>query len=102
ARANVIPYNEGRYLQAVYPFHDKLLVAGRENGLTQVWVLKDDSLEPIRWDEPLYSVSVLSNQSYDTTEALISYESLLTPETTYGLDLLSGEKQQLQVAPVSG
>ena len=102
ARANVMPYNEDRYLQAVYPFHDKLLVAGRENGLTQVWVLQDDSLEPIRWDEPLYSVSVLSNQSYDTTEALISYESLLTPETTYGLDLLSGQKQQLQVAPVSG
>ncbi|MBD7984162.1 S9 family peptidase [Sporosarcina sp. Sa2YVA2] len=102
SRTNVVPYDEDRYLQAMYPFHDKLLVAGREDGLTQVWMLQGETLKQISWDEPIYSVAVLSNQSYDTTEVLISYESLLTPETTYGLHLLSEEKRQLQVAPVSG
>ena len=33
---------------------------------------------------------------------LIQYESLLTPKTTYGLNLLTGEKRILQIAPVSG
>ncbi|WOV83044.1 S9 family peptidase [Sporosarcina jeotgali] len=102
ARKTLVDYNENRYLQALYPFQEKLLVAGRENGLTQIWELKDGHLEQIEWDEPLYSVSVKSNQSYDTSEVLLSFESMLTPETTYGLDLLSGERQCLQVAQVSG
>ncbi|WP_100012484.1 S9 family peptidase [Lentibacillus sediminis] len=102
SRENVVAYNEDRYLQAVYPFRDALLVAGRENGLTQIWMLRGNELKQIKWDEPLYSVSVLSGQSYGTAEALIQYESLLTPETTYGLNLQTGEKHLLQVAPVSG
>src|SRR5690606_41645299 len=56
----------------------------------------------IEFDEPLYTVSILSDQSYETTEVLIQYESLLTPKTTYGLNLSTGEKHSLQVAPVSG
>lgn len=101
-RENVVDYNENRYLQAIYPFQDKLFVAGRENGLTQIWELKNGQLEQIQWDEPLYSVSVKSNQSYYAPEVLLVFESMLTPETTYALDLLTGEKQCLQVALVSG
>ncbi|MGG0670576.1 S9 family peptidase [Lederbergia citrisecunda] len=102
SRKNVIEYDEEHYLQAMYPFRDKLLLAGRKNGLTQIWVMQDDKLEPIEWDEPLYTVSVLSDQDYEAAEVLLQYESLLTPKTTYGLDLLTGEKHRLQVAPVSG
>lgn len=101
-RDYVVDYNENRYLQALYPFQDKLLVAGRENGLTQIWELKNGQLEQIQWDEPFYSVSVKSNQSYYAPEMLLVFESMLTSETTYALDLLTGEKQCLQVAPVSG
>ena len=86
----------------MYPFRDKLLVTGRENGLTQIWVLQDGKLEKISWDEPLYTVSVLPDQNYESAEVLIQYESLLTPKTTYGLDLLTGEKRCLQISPVSG
>ncbi|MEK5392963.1 S9 family peptidase [Margalitia sp. FSL K6-0131] len=102
SRVKVAPYNEDRYLQAMYPFRDALLIFGRENGLTQIWVLREGELQRIEWDEPLYTVSILSDQSYETAEVLIQYESLLTPKTTYGLNLLTGEKQLLQVAPVSG
>lgn len=102
ARTILIEYNEDRYLQEVYPFRDTLLIAGRENGLTQIWVLRDGELEQISWDEPIYNVAVLSNQSYEATEVLLQYESLLTPKTTYGLNPVTGEKQCLQVAPVSG
>ncbi|WP_210471525.1 S9 family peptidase [Sporosarcina sp. 6E9] len=102
SRENVVPYRKERYLQSIYPFQDELLVAGRENGLTQIWSLENDELKQIKWDEPLYTVSILSDQSYETTEVLFNYESHLTPKTTYGLDLLTGEKHCLQVAPVSG
>lgn len=101
-RKNITPYNEDRYLQVLYPFQEKLLVAGRENGLTQLWELRDNQLEQIQWDETLYTVSVLSNQSYDASEVLLSFESLVTPKTTFALDLQTSEKRCLQVARVNG
>ncbi len=102
SRVKVFESSVDCYLQAIYPFRDTLLVAGREKGLTQIWVLQGGELEQINWDETLYTVSVLSNQSYETAEVLIQYESLLTPQTTYGLDPLTREKYRLQVATVSG
>ncbi|WP_339253925.1 S9 family peptidase [Sporosarcina sp. FSL W8-0480] len=102
SRTTVVEHSEARYLQAMYPFNNSLLIAGRENGLTQIWNLQDGKLDQIDWDEPLYTVAVLSNQSYEADEVLIQYESLLTPKTTYGLNLKTGERKCLQVAPVSG
>ncbi|MEK5071000.1 S9 family peptidase [Sporosarcina sp. FSL K6-1508] len=102
SRVKVVEYHKDRYLQAMYPFKDALLVAGRENGLTQIWKLKDCELVQLTWDEPLYTVSILSDQSYEATEVLLSFESLLTPKTTYSLNLQTGERLRLQVAPVSG
>lgn len=102
SRTKIIEYNEDRYLQAIYPFRNGLLIYGRENGLTQIWVLQGEEIEQINWDEPLYTVNIPSDQSYEATEVLIEYESLLTPKTTYSLDLRTGDKQRLQVAPVSG
>lgn len=102
SREKVVEYSEGRYLQAMFPFREALLVFGRENGLTQIWVLRDGELERIEWDEPIYTVSIISDQSYEASEALIQYESLLTPKTTYALNLRTGEKKHLQTASVSG
>lgn len=104
SREKVIEHREDRYLQGMYPFRDGLLLFGRENGLTQIYILRNrrSELEKLQWNEPLYTVSVLSNQSYESTEVLIQFESLLTPKTTFGLNLLTWDKQCLQVAPVSG
>ncbi len=102
ARENMVAYNESRYLQAMYPFKQGILIQGREHGLTQTWVLRDGQLEQLEWDEPLYTLSILEGQSFDSEEILIQYESLLTPKTIFGLNLLTGEKKTLQVAPVSG
>lgn len=102
SREQVIAYNENRFLQAMYPFENALLLFGREHGLTQIWMLQEDTLVPFEWDEPLYTLDILSNQSYDAAEVLIQFESLITPKTTYGLNLTTGEKHCLQVAPVSG
>ncbi|KGR79192.1 S9 family peptidase [Ureibacillus manganicus] len=102
SRNNLLAYNENRFIQAMYPFQNTLLLLGRESGLTQLWVLKDDKLEQFEWDEPIYTLSMIDDQSYDATEILIQFESLLTPKTTYALNLKTGEKTILQVTPVSG
>lgn len=101
-RETVISHRTDCYLQAVYPFRDALLVAGREDGLTQIWLLQDGEMTPLKWDEPLYTVAVYPGQDYDASEAVILHESFLTPESAYGLNLRNGEKSRLQVAPVRG
>lgn len=101
-KKDVIPYDEERYLDGIYPFHDCLLITGRKDGLTQIWILKNGKLKQLTWEELVYTVSVLPNQSYLSDEVLIHYESSITPETTYALDVTSFTMTRLQVAPVSG
>lgn len=102
ARTPVIDYDEKRYLQQIYPFANKLLIEGREDGLTQVWVYDGENFERLQWDEPIYTLSIVSGQSYDSDEVLVEFESLVTPKTTYGLNLTTLEKSLIQVAPVTG
>ncbi|WP_404406983.1 S9 family peptidase [Jeotgalibacillus malaysiensis] len=101
-RTEVVPYDGNRYLQAVYPTKNKLFVLGRERGLTQIWVLENNELHQLEWDEPLYTLSIVSGQSYDSDELLVEYESLLTPDTTYSLEIATGEKKAIHTAAVNG
>lgn len=98
----LVEHDEKRYIQGVYPFKDVLFVYGRENGMTQIWRLEAGQLELVNWDEDIYTVYIIGDQSYDASEVLIGFYSLITPKTTYALDIGSGKKEVLQVAPVSG
>ncbi|GKV68853.1 oligopeptidase B [Sporosarcina sp. NCCP-2716] len=102
AKEEVVPYDETKYLQGIYPFRDRLLVAGREDGLTQIWTIEGGALERLTWDEPIYTVGVLSGQSQDANEILVSFESCITPETTFSFEPKSLDRTLLQVSPVSG
>lgn len=102
ARTDLFPYDDSKYLQAVYPFASFLLLAGRQNGFTELWMYKDGDLRVLPWEESLYTVSAHGNRSYDTAELLVSFESLLTPRTTYAIDSRTLARTCLQVAPVSG
>ncbi|KIL51576.1 protease [Jeotgalibacillus alimentarius] len=101
-REEVTAYDENRYLQAVYPTENKLFVFGREKGLTQIWVLEDKELKQLEWDEPLYTLSIVGGQSYESEELLVEYESLITPDTTYSIQIETGQKQAIHTASVNG
>lgn len=96
----LIEGSDERYLLAVYPFKQGLLIYGREDSLSQVWTLKDGGLEKISWEEEVFQVSVPLGQNYDAEEVLIEYESGISPKTTYGLDIGTSELRTIQVAPV--
>ncbi|WP_134159156.1 S9 family peptidase [Alicyclobacillus sacchari] len=102
AMRELFPYDDSRYLLAVHPFREALVLEGRQGGLTQVWTYRDGSLQRLAWPEPLYSVHVSENRRYDTNEVLLIYESFLTPRTTYALHPLTGQLSVLQTAPISG
>ncbi|MDA8346598.1 MAG: S9 family peptidase [Thermaerobacter sp.] len=86
---SLIPYDPAIYLQGIHPFAGALIVAGRQDGLSQLWVLSAGELRRLSWSEPVYSVDVWRNREYGAKSALIAYESRVTPETIYELDLLS-------------
>lgn len=102
SRVELFPYDASRYLQAMYPFKDAVVLFGRQDGLTQIWIYRDGSLSRLNWDEPLYTVRLAYNISYDTTEVIFHYESLLTPKITYSLNLLTGERVVLKKMSVPG
>ncbi len=99
---DLIHHDPKRFLAGIYPFADHLLLTGREDGLTQVWLFEQDSLQPLSFDEPIYTVYVGQNRAYSTDEVLLTYTSLLTPHTTIAYDLQTKKKEILQVAPIAG
>lgn len=101
-RTELMAYDETRYLQAVYPFQDALLLYGRQGGLTQLWTFRGGELTQLNWDEPVFTVTPYENRSYHTTEALLVFESFKTPKTTLALDLVTGATTVLDVVEVPG
>ncbi|MEK5080094.1 S9 family peptidase [Solibacillus sp. FSL W7-1436] len=101
-RTAIISYDENRFIENIYPFKRHIYVTGRENGLEQVWRIEGDTLVQLKWDEAIYSVSLVSGQDYEASEVLVQYESFLTPKTIIRIDIESGEKEILQEAAVTG
>ena len=98
----VVPYDESRYLIGLHSFRDMLYVSGRADGLTQVWRLDGNELVRLVWDEDVYTVTALPQQDYDAAELVVQFESLITPETAYAIDLETNERKLLQQKRVAG
>lgn len=101
-RRDLFAYHSERYITDVFPFEQAVLVGGRENGLTQVWIFRDPELTRLDWKEELYSVHVGANLAYDVDEVLMTYESLVTPRITYALSLATGLRVRLKQQKVPG
>lgn len=99
---DVFPYDETRYLTNVYPFADALVLEGRDNGLTQVWIYAQGELHRLEWSETVYTVRVLEQYEFQTHELLLQYESFLTPKTTYAVHLQQLTKEALLVQEIPG
>lgn len=84
---DLIPYNPRVYLQGVTPFADGLVLEGREEGQTQIWVWRDGHAARLSWPEPLYAAHLGNNPDYGASHVLVRYESLVTPSSVYELDL---------------
>jgi oligopeptidase B len=85
----LMPHSEQIYLRSIYSFSKHLVIAGRENGLTQLWVrdMTTHQTTCLVWPEALYTVSVGDNHAYDTDKLLMGFQSMLTPHCVLELDL---------------
>ena len=101
-RTAVVPYDEAFFIENIYPFKQQIYVTGRSNGLEQVWRVEDENLVQLRWNENIYSVSLVGEQDYGASEVLVQYQSFVTPRTTFSIDISTDEKSVLEEAQVTG
>ncbi|SMB90505.1 S9 family peptidase [Deinococcus hopiensis] len=102
---DVLSHDPERYLTGMHLFRSHLLVAGREDGFTQLWVLPrtPEGYGPARrvaFAEEGYTVRIGSNRVFDTTTARILYTSLTRPTEHLDLDLNTLQTALVKATPV--
>ena len=103
-RRTLIPHRESALLEWVDVFAGHLLVSGREEGSTRLWIydLGSGETRPLLFPEAVHTVKPGENREFNTTRAIISYSSFVTPESFYEVDLVSGERTLIKQEAVVG
>lgn len=104
------PEADGDRVTGVDAFASHAAVSLRRAGQTAVALAnRDDAAEAgfaqpvdLEFDEPVRSVGLGSNPSWETTAIQLGYESLVTPKTVLDVDLATGERTVLKRQPVLG
>ena len=107
ARANwteVIAHRPDVKLDGVESFAGHLVLSERAEGNARIAVLDltTGNYDVMEQDEPVYTASTSGNAEFDTTTLRFSYTSLVTPNTVYEQDLVTGERRMLKRQPVLG
>jgi oligopeptidase B len=102
---DVVPYDPERTLESVLCFDKRLVIDGREKGFSAIWLLdpraKAPKLEKLTgFPEPVSFVGLSVNRDWDAPCVRITYESLVTPETTFDVDFENQQRTQVHVRPV--
>ena len=98
----VLPHETGRRITGVEAFAGHLVVHGRADGLTAIWLLDPATSIPrrIETDDPVGTITPGANPSYDTATYRFGFQSLTTPGSVLELDVASGERTLLKQQPV--
>ncbi|MFT3966121.1 MAG: S9 family peptidase, partial [Sphingobium sp.] len=98
----IIPPSPHFYLTDVSLFKDFYVTEGREDGLDQI-ELRDYATHKanrIAFPEASYVAGLDDNPEYDAAKLRISYESMVSPETVFDLDLATGIRTTLKVQEI--
>ncbi|HEY2692927.1 MAG TPA: S9 family peptidase [Streptosporangiaceae bacterium] len=97
----VIGHRADTRLLAAAAFAEYTVVYLRRNALTGLRILRQDGSEhEVAFGEPVYTVSPGSNPEYETRVFRLGYTSLVTPDSVYDCDLVTGELTLLKRRPV--
>jgi oligopeptidase B len=97
----LIPHRADTRLMDVSAFRDHLVVYYRKDGLTGLRILRADGTEhEVAFGEPVYSVAPGSNPEYDARVFRLGFVSLVTPDSVYDCDTVTGELTLLRQRPV--
>ncbi|WP_432950800.1 S9 family peptidase [Kribbella sp. CA-253562] len=103
----LIEGDESSRLLGVDAFAGHVVLYRRREALTELAIMRreGDSFgapEVLGFDEPIYTVSPGRNDEWDDTRYRFGYTSLVTPGSTYDVDVATGERRLLKQQPVLG
>ena len=97
----LVPHRADTRLLGVDAFRDHLVVYFRRDGLTGLRVLRaDGSDQEVAFGEEIYTVAPDSNPEYDARQFRLGFTSLVTPDSIYDCDMVTGELTLLKRRPV--
>jgi oligopeptidase B len=100
----VIAYRKPVRIEAIYLFANHLVARERENGLGQLEIvdLRDGKSHRVNFPEPTYSLGGAANREFDTKLFRYSYNSFVTPASTYDYDMDAHTSTLLKQVEVPG
>jgi oligopeptidase B len=100
----IIAHRENVLLAEVDLFANHLVVQEKHNGLMQIRIQDQTSgvIQNVSFPEPVYEVVAAQNFEFDTTMLRLSYQSLVTPPSTFACDMNSGALTLLKSEEIIG
>ncbi|WP_020388253.1 S9 family peptidase [Kribbella catacumbae] len=103
----LIEGDESSRLLGVDAFAEHVILYRRRDALTELAIMRREgdtfgSPEALTFDEPIYTVSPGRNDEWEDTRYRFGYTSLVTPGSTYDVDVATGERRLLKQQPVLG
>jgi oligopeptidase B len=100
----IIPHRADVMLEDIEAFKDFYVVAERDNGLQKLRITegKSGKTHHLPFPEPVYSAFVNVNREYDTKLLRYSYNSFITPASTYDYEVAARKSTLLKQQPVLG
>ncbi|OQW47039.1 MAG: oligopeptidase B [Proteobacteria bacterium SG_bin6] len=100
---DLTPASDSVFIQNFQPFEGFIAIDQREGGNRMIRLLTDAGKSvPVKADEPAYQMALSINAETKTDWVRYTYASLVTPTTTYEVNVRTGERRVLKVAPVPG
>ncbi len=98
----LVPHRADTRLLDVGAFRDRLVVHFRRDGLTGLRILRADggSEHEVAFGEEVYTVTPGANPEYDARQFRLGFVSLVTPDSVYDCDTVTGELTLLRRRPV--
>lgn len=90
----LIPHRENVLVTGIHAFQDYLVISERKNGFPQIRIAAPDDVSNstyVNFPEPVYTVQLASNPTYDTKTLRFVYNSLITPTSVVDYDMVSAE-----------
>ena len=97
----LVPHRADTRLMDVGAFRDHLVLHYRKDGLTGLRILRADGTDhEVAFGEPVYTVMPGANPEYDSRQFRLGFVSLVTPDSVYDCDTVTGELTLLRQRPV--
>ncbi|GAB3825313.1 S9 family peptidase [Kribbella italica] len=103
----LIEGDESSRLLGVDAFAQHVVLYRRRDALTELAIMRRDgdgfaAAQGLTFDEPIYTVGPGRNDEWEDTRYRFGYTSLVTPGSTYDVDVATGERRLLKQQPVLG